>query len=364
MDQSQAALRHFISAGVILFPLVCSPPHPARADDIGANQSELIQRLLPTVVNILVTKDEPLDVSAAAPADAAAPAPPPDATPNIRAYAGSGFVIDRSGLIVTNYHVVQNAFEINVTFSDGSRLPGTMLQASRLADLAILKVDAGHPLQEAHWGDSSRLRVGQQVFAAGNPLGIGLSVSAGIISALNRDIQNSPFDDLIQTDATINHGNSGGPLFNMQGEVISVDSNIISPTSGSSGLGFAVPSATARFVVNQLMKYGWIRPAWIGVKVQTVTPELADAMGGTSPPGTSVISWVVADSPGDKAGLQIGDVIERYDGIVPTDDRNLLRQIAHTPIGEKISFLVRRNGAERTVLVATETWPRDRSGLL
>lgn len=332
---------------------------PVFADDLGANKSDLVKGLLPTVVNVSVRKDEPAAPPVTADAAAPVPAPTPDAGSGIKSYVGSGFVIDPSGLIVTNYHVVEYAFEITVTFFDGSRLPAKMLSASRTADLAVLKVEAKHPLKAAHWGDSDKLQVGDQVFAAGDPFGIGLSVSAGIVSGLNRDIQNSPYDDLIQTDASINHGNSGGPLFDMQGHVVGVNSTIISPTTGSAGLGFAIPSSTAQFVVSQLLTYGWVHPAWIGVKVQTVTREIADAMGMSQPEG-SILAWVLSDGPAKQAGLKIGDVILRYNGVAPTDDRDLLREIAHTPVGQPINFLVRQSdGTEQTVSVTTQAWPRN-----
>jgi serine protease Do len=331
---------------------------PVRADDIGANKSELVRGLLATVVNISVRKDEAKSPSSTSAKDAGTTTPAADAGQNIKVYGGSGFVIDPSGLIITNYHVVEDAFEITVTFSNGEVRPGKVLSASRLADLAIVKVETNHPLAAAHWGDSDALQVGDQVFAVGNPLGVGMSVTAGIVSALNRDIQNSPYDDLIQTDAAINHGNSGGPLFNMQGLVVGVNSAIISPTQGSSGLGFALPSSSARFVFDQLMSYGWIRPGWIGVKVQSVTHDIADAIGLTPPQG-SIVSWVLANGPAKKAGLLIGDVILRFDGKAPTDDRALLRDIAHTSAGNTITLSVWRDGYELSVPVTAEVWPRD-----
>jgi serine protease Do len=254
--------------------------------------------------------------------------------------------------------VVENAFDITIMFFDGTRLPGKMISASRLADLALLKVETDHPLVAIHWGNSDMLQVGDQVFAAGNPFGIGLSISAGIVSGLNRDIQNSPYDDLIQTDATINHGNSGGPLFDMRGNVVGVDSAIISPTSGSIGLGFAIPSNTARFVIDRLRTYGWVRPGWIGVKVQQMTPEMAKAVGMAQPEG-SIVAWVLADGPAMKAGLAIGDVILRYDGRAPSDERALLRNIAHTPVGDTVNLVVRHNGAERSLPIVIQEWPRN-----
>ena len=295
---------------------------------------------------------------AAVTANAGAGVPQTDSTSSVKAYVGSGFVIDPSGVIVTNYHVVENAFEIIITFTDGTRLPGQVTSASRLADLALLKVNPSHPLFAAHWGDSDKVQVGDQVFAAGNPFGLGLSLSAGIVSALNRDIQNSPYDALIQTDATINHGNSGGPLFDMQGNVIGVNSAIISPTTGSVGLGFAEPSGSARFVIDRLQKYGWVRPSWVGVKVQQVTPDIAQAIGMGRAEG-SIVAWVMPNGPAQKAGLEIGDVVLRFGGRAQTDERELLRNIAGSQVGDTITLRVLHNGSERDVSMTTMEWPRD-----
>jgi serine protease Do len=329
----------------------------ASAADVGAAKSDLIPGLLPTVVAISTMKvDRAAQPPASAAADQRQPGPKRQ---TVKAYVGSGFVIDPSGLIVTNYHVVEDAFEITVTMFDGTRLAGKTLYASRIADLAMVKVDTATPLKAAHWGDSDQLQVGDQVFAAGDPFGLGLSVSAGIVSGLNRDIQNSPYDDLIQTDATINHGNSGGPLFDMQGNVIGVDSAIISPTAGSAGLGFAIPSNTARFVLGRLRTYGWIRPGWIGVKLQQVTPDMAKAAGMAQAEG-SIVAWVNPDGPAHAAGLQVGDVILRSGGLVPTDERALLRSIAHTEVGDGITLSVRQHdGSERDLAVKVGEWPRD-----
>jgi serine protease Do len=327
---------------------------PAYAEDVIASKVELIQSVLPSVVNVTVKKDEVNPPAAAANASA----PPGGSVASIKAYVGSGFVIDPSGVIVTNYHVVENAFEITVVFTDGTRLPGQVTSASRLADLALLKVDAKRPLLAAHWGDSDKVQVGDQVFAAGNPFGLGLSLSAGIVSALNRDIQNSPYDDLIQTDATINHGNSGGPLFDMQGQVIGVNSAIISPTTGSVGLGFAEPANSARFVIDRLQKYGWVRPSWVGVKLQQVTPDIAQALGMDQTQG-SIVAWVLPNGPAQKAGLAIGDVILRFDGHAQTDERALLRSIASTQVGQTITLRVLRDGHERDITMATMEWPRN-----
>jgi serine protease Do len=351
----QTRLRTRAAAILVIVITVWSAGLSALAGDLLASKPELIQSVLPSVVNVTVRKDEAA-VPASLVANAAAPQSDPSAS--IKTYVGSGFVFDPSGLIVTNYHVVENAFEISITFSDGTRAPGTVSSASRLADLAILKVSVDHPLVAAQWGDSDRLKVGDQVFAAGNPFGLGLSLSAGIVSALNRDIKNSPYDDLIQTDATINHGNSGGPLFDMQGKVVGVNSAIISPTAGSVGLGFAEPSSSARFVIDRLLKYGWVRPSWIGIKVQQVTPEIAAALGMPRAEG-SIVSWVLPNGPAQKAGLEIGDVLLRFDGRAQSDERALLRNIASSPVGETITLQVWRDGTQREALVTTMEWPRD-----
>jgi serine protease Do len=329
----------------------------AHADGAAFDMSSVVARVLPTVVNISVRKLEQPNPppSVAVTADASVPLEPD--SPQIKHFVASGFVIDPAGVIVTNYHAVENAFEIAITFEDGSTLPGSVINASRIADLALIKVPTEKLLPAAHWGDSDALHVGDQVFAAGNPFGLGMTVTSGIVSALNRDIQNSPYDDLIQTDAAINHGNSGGPLFDMKGEVVGVDSDLISPTAGSVGLGFALPASSARFVVDRLLSRDEIRPAWIGMKVQQVTLDLAQGMGLIHPQG-SVVSWVIPGGPAQQAGLQIGDIILRIDGKPPSDERALLRDIAETHAGDTITLVVSRGGQERSLSVVTKEWPR------
>ncbi len=332
---------------IVAIALACSVS-VARAEDATASRTELIRNLLPTVVNIAVRKQEAPTPTATASASASV-----GNTGEVKAYVGSGFIIDPSGMIVTNYHVVEGAFEITVTLNDGTILPGKVLHASRLADLAVVQVEAGHTLTPVKWGDSNKLRVGDQVFAIGNPLGLGTSVTGGIVSGLNRDAQESPYDDFIQTDAAINHGNSGGPLFDMEGEVIGVDSAMVSPTQSFSGLGLAIPSDDAHFVIDRLIKYGWVRPGWMGVKVQQVTREIAEAMGASQPAG-SLVSWVLPDSPASKAGLEIGDVIIKYGDDTLSDDRALLRDIGQTDVGKTVQVVVLRGGVQHSLPVTIE----------
>jgi serine protease Do len=323
----------------------------AVAEDVGTHTSDLIRGLLPTVVNIAVRKEVPTEARMANAGSAF------DSGNDVsKSFVGSGFIIDPSGLIVTNYHVVDGAYEISVTLSDGTVLPGKLVHASRVADLAVVQVQVDHPLTPVQWGDSTKIRVGDEVFAIGNPLGIGMSVSSGIVSGLNRDVQDSPYDDYIQTDAAINHGNSGGPLFDMEGRVIGINTALVSPTDASAGLGLAIPSESVQFVVDRLMKYGWVRPGWMGVKVQQITREMAEAMG-TKPEG-SVVAWVMPDGPAHKAGIEIGDVILKYGDDAPGDERALLRDIGRTSVGETVPVVVLRDGVEHNLPVAIAAWPR------
>ncbi|HET6183380.1 MAG TPA: trypsin-like peptidase domain-containing protein [Acetobacteraceae bacterium] len=315
------------------------------------NQAELVRRLLPTVVNITGH----IAISAAEAKSQAASSTDP--APLFKTAAGSGFVVDPTGIIATNWHVVDGTYELFVTFSDGERVPAHLIGAARVVDIAVLKVDAGHPLTAIKWGDSSKVRIGDPVLAIGNPLGVGLSVTAGIVSAVNRNIMESPVDDFIQTDAPINHGNSGGPLFDMNGEVIGMNAALLSPTAASAGLGFAIPSDDARFIVERLMRSSWIRPGWIGAKVQPVTPDIALGLHMSEPRG-SIVSWVTDDSPADIAGIRTGDVILRLDGIAPSDDRALIRGIARTPPGQTVKVTVLRDGQELTLPVVIAEWPK------
>ena len=266
---------------------------------------------------------------------------------------GSGFVIDgKEGLVVTNNHVIDGADEIIVNFHDGSKLKvDKIIGKDTKADLALLKVTPKKPLVDARFGSSATLEVGDWVMAIGNPFGLGGSVSVGIISAKSRDINSGPYDDYLQTDAAINKGNSGGPLFNMNGDVIGVNTAIISPTGGSIGIGFAVPSDTVVAVIDQLKQFGETRRGWLGVKIQTVTEDIAETLNVPENTG-ALVSAVTPESPAAKGGLETGDVIMKFDGKDVTTMRGLPKIVAQTPIGKTVDVEVLRKGVRKTVQIA------------
>ena len=266
---------------------------------------------------------------------------------------GSGFVIDgKEGLIVTNNHVIDGAEEIIINFHDGSKLKvDKVIGKDSKADLALLKVSPKKPLVDVKFGSSSSIEVGDWVMAIGNPFGLGGSVSMGIISAKSRDINSGPYDDYLQTDAAINKGNSGGPLFNMSGDVVGVNTAIISPTGGSIGIGFAVPSDTVAAVVEQLKQFGETRRGWLGVKIQTVTDDIAETLGVPENTG-ALISAVTPESPAAKAGLEAGDVIMKFDGKDVSTMRGLPKIVAQTQIGRAVDVDVLRKGQRKTIQVA------------
>ncbi|NJO53610.1 MAG: DegQ family serine endoprotease [Bacteroidales bacterium] len=266
---------------------------------------------------------------------------------------GSGFVIDASGIIVTNNHVVEGADEIFVTFNDTTRLKAEVVGRDSKIDLAVLKVKPEKPLKAVKLGDSDKLRLGEWVIAIGNPFGLGGTVTLGIISARNRDISAGPYDNFIQTDAAINRGNSGGPLFSLKGEVIGINTAIISPSGGSIGIGFAVPSATASPVIEQLRNFGETRRGWIGVRIQQVTDEIAESLGMAKVNG-ALIAGLTDGGPAAKAGLKSGDVIVKFDGRDVKEMRDLPRVVAATPIGKAVDIVFLRNGKEQAAKVTVE----------
>ncbi len=258
---------------------------------------------------------------------------------------GSGFVIDPSGIVVTNNHVIGDANEITVVFSDGLRLKAEVVGKDAKVDLAVLRVKHDKPLPFVKFGDSDKIRIGDPVMAIGNPFGLGGSVSSGIVSARNRDINQGPYDTYIQTDAAINKGNSGGPLFNMAGDVIGINTAILSPTGGSVGIGFAVPSSLAVNVVDQLREFGETRRGWLGVRIQSVDDATAEALGLGTARG-ALIAGVDDKGPGKPAGLEIGDVITKFDGKEVKDSRDLPRIVAATPVGKDVPVTLMRKGKE------------------
>ncbi|HAT87528.1 Do family serine endopeptidase [Cohaesibacter gelatinilyticus] len=263
---------------------------------------------------------------------------------------GSGFVIDPSGLIVTNNHVISDADEISVKFSDGKQLIARILGRDSKTDLAILKVDSDKPLPTVKFGPSETMRVGDWVMAIGNPFGLGGSVTIGIVSARNRDINSGPYDNFIQTDAAINRGNSGGPLFDMHGNVVGINTAIISPTGGSIGLGFAIPSEIAQHVLDQLKEYGETRRGWLGIRIQQVTEDLAEGLGLDEVRG-ALVSWVNEEGPAYAAQIRPGDVVIGFDGRDIDTIRDLTRMVADTKIGRKVKVVIIRKGKRQTLTV-------------
>ena len=256
---------------------------------------------------------------------------------------GSGFIIDSSGLIVTNNHVIENATSINVILTDNRTFTATLIGKDKKTDLALLKIETEDDLPFVKWGDSDTAKVGNWVLAIGNPFGLVNTVTAGIISARGRDISAGPFDDFIQTDASINRGNSGGPLFNLDGEVIGINTAIFSPTGGSVGIGFSVPSSLAKGVIFQLKEYGKTRRGWLGVRIQTVTDDIAASLGMDKASG-ALISGVMADGPAKLSGVKAGDIVLNFDGKIVKDMKSLPRIVAETEIDKPVTVEVWRNG--------------------
>lgn len=264
---------------------------------------------------------------------------------------GSGFVVDPSGLIVTNNHVIKGADEIYINFDDGRKLKvDKVLGKDAKTDLALLKVTPKKPLKAVPFGSSDDARVGDWVMAIGNPFGLGGTVTVGIVSAKNRDINSGPYDEFIQTDAAINRGNSGGPLFNMKGEVIGVNTAIISPSGGSIGIGFSVPSDTVVNIIEQLKKFGETRRGWLGVLIQKVTPDIAEGFGLAKPEG-ALVARVTKDGPAEKAGMKVSDVIIEFDGHKVKSSRELPKIVALTPVDKTVDVKVMRQGSEQNLQV-------------
>jgi serine protease Do len=260
---------------------------------------------------------------------------------------GSGFIVDTSGIVVTNNHVIADADEINIIMNDGSKFKAELVGVDKKTDLAVLKFKPAKPLVAVKFGDSDKLRLGEWVIAIGNPFSLGGTVTAGIVSARNRDINSGPYDSYIQTDAAINRGNSGGPLFNLDGEVIGVNTLIISPSGGSIGIGFAVPSKTVAGVVDQLRQFGELRRGWLGVRIQQVTDEIAESLN-IKPARGALIAGVDDKGPAKPAGIEPGDVVVKFDGKDIKEPKDLSRVVADTAVGKEVDVVIIRKGAEET----------------
>ena len=269
---------------------------------------------------------------------------------------GSGFIIEKSGVVITNNHVIQDAQEIKVILQDNTTLTAKLIGRDPKTDIAVLKVNSEKDLPSVSFGDSDQLRVGDWVVAIGNPFGLGGTVTAGIVSARGRNInilnpRSGSYVDFIQTDASINRGNSGGPLFNMRGEVVGINSAILSPTGGSVGIGFSIPSSTAKGVIDQLRRFGRTRRGWLGVRIQQVTNEIGESLGLKKANG-ALGAEVTAGGPAEKGKIQKGDVILSFNDQMVNEMRSLPRIVASSKIGQKVPIVVWRKGKKKSLSVA------------
>ncbi|MFQ3622927.1 MAG: Do family serine endopeptidase [Acetobacteraceae bacterium] len=356
---------------------------PAFARPVPESFADLAERLLPSVVNISTTQTVTAGRERQGPETPQFPpgspfeeffreffdrqqrqgqGQPGPQRPRRAQSLGSGFIIafeNGEGFIVTNNHVIDGADEINAILTDNTSLRAELVGRDPRTDLALLKVRSEKPLTPVRFGNSDSLRIGDWVIAIGNPFGLGGTVTAGIVSARGRDIRIGPYDDFIQTDAAINRGNSGGPLFNMAGEVVGVNTAIFSPTGGSIGIGFAIPSAIATNVVTQLREYGRIRRGWLGVRIQQVTDEIAESVGLQGGARGALVAGVNEGGPADRARLQNGDIVLQFNNHEIREMRTLPRVVADTPIGREVPVVIWRNGRRETVMVTVGELPED-----
>jgi serine protease Do len=364
-------LTAMAAAGLLALASIATP-RPATARPAPDGFADLAARLLPSVVNISTTQT--LKPEAGEHGGSEMPELPPgspfeqffhdffdhgrqnghegETLPHRAASLGSGFVVDPAGYIVTNNHVIADADEITVILHDNTNLKATVVGRDTKTDIALLKVSTAKPLPATVWGDSDAARVGDWVLAIGNPFGLGGSVTAGILSARQRDINSGPYDDYLQTDAPINRGNSGGPMFNMDGQVIGINTAIYSPTGGSIGIGFAIPATLAAEVVEELKSEAdhTVHRGWLGVRIQAVTDEIADSLGLEKARGALVAS-VTPEGPAALAGVQPGDVVLTFNKKPVDDMRHLPRLVAETPVGRTVKVTLWRKRREETVEV-------------
>jgi serine protease Do len=312
---------------------VGAPAAPALAGATSMDWSTVARQAVPSVVNITIETITNRE-----------------GTPERGIAVGTGFIIDPSGLIATNKHVINRAFRITVTLADRSQWNAKLVAAGQLLDIAVIKINVGHPLRTLKFGDSNKAVIGDPVMVVGNPLGLGTSVSAGIISGLHRNLMNTPVDDYIQTDASINHGNSGGPMLDRDGNVIGISTIVISNEAGegSQGLGMAIAGNEAKYEVRHLLDPSAATVGWLGFHLQDVTPPLRTAFG-LPEGGGSVITAVDPDSPASKAGLRIGDIVVRYGDAAPPTSSALMRAIVATPIGTTVPVSFVRAGTPMQV---------------
>jgi serine protease Do len=366
------ALTTALTAPVLVVPLLTAPPAIAGQAAVQ-DLSDLAAKVTPAVVNVAVTMkagaadddetqmadrsqqqqmDEFMQRFAERFGQQGQPGKPqmkPQQRSAQKAQAvGTGFIVDANGWIVTNFHVAGKADSITVTLADGRKLPAKMVGGDEKTDLALIKVESDKPLPYVTFADATKVRVGQPVMAVGNPFGLGGTVTTGIVSARGRDIHSGPFDDYIQTDAAINRGNSGGPLFDMDGHVIGINTAIFSPSGGSVGLGFAIPSSLAEPVVAQLRTNGRVERGLLGVQIQPVTEELAQSMSLSSEKG-ALVAQVQPDSPALAAGIKSGDVIKSVDGKTVDSIRDLTRMISAVKPGTSVKLDLWRDGKDMTV---------------
>jgi serine protease Do len=360
-EAASAALRWLLAAFLALAALAWAVESKAASAPVEGF-ADLAEKLIPAVVNISTTqtvaeRGKGLDLPQFPPGspfedffkdflDKQRPHGGDKAPSSRKATSlGSGFIIDADGLVVTNNHVIADADEINVILADNSTFKAEIVGRDSKTDLALLRIKAGKPLASVKFGSSDESRVGDWVLAIGNPFGLGGTVTAGILSARARDINSGPYDDYLQTDASINRGNSGGPMFNVKGEVIGVNTAIFSPSGGSVGIGFAVPSSLARPVVEDLKKFGRTRRGWLGVHIQTVTDEIAENLGiKDKEMRGALVASVTPGGPAEKGGLKTGDVVVRFDGKKVNEMRRLPRIVAETQVGREVEVGVLRDG--------------------